>query len=97
MSNNKFYIIVEIVGISLAIAFSIPFLSLLADKWDIDHGRDYKHIYAVCPEGTFETTLGLGKVLKETIPEIERYAQRYFPMGYEGICRLFMRNLAIDV
>lgn len=83
--RNKFYVIVEVIGISVAIAFTIPFLSLFSDKWDIDHGRDYRRIYAVCPEGSFETTMGLGQVLAGTVPEIARYAQVYVSENGEMI------------
>ena len=83
--KNKFYVIVEVIGISVAIAFTIPFLSLFSDKFDIDHGRDYRRVFAVCPEGSFETTLGLGQVLAETVPEIAHYAQVYVSENGEVI------------
>ena len=47
ISKNKLSVFVEVLGISLAFAFTIPLLSFLADKWAIDHGQDYKDIFAV--------------------------------------------------
>ena len=41
LSKNKLYIVVEVIGISIAFAFLIPLLSFLEDKWAIDHGPDY--------------------------------------------------------
>lgn len=73
--RNKYYILVEIIGISLAIAFAIPMLSFFSDKWEIDHGRDYRYIFATSPVGTLETTVGLGPQLAAAVPEIESYAQ----------------------
>ena len=73
--RNKCYITVEVIGISVALAFTIPLLSFFSDKWEIDHGRDFKHVYAICPNQTFETTIGLGRELIEAVPEIDRYAQ----------------------
>lgn len=73
--RNKYYILVEFIGISLAIAFAIPMLSFFSDKWEIDHGRDYRYIFAASPVGTLETTVGLGPQLAAAVPEIESYAQ----------------------
>lgn len=75
LSKNKLYIVVEVIGISIAFAFLIPLLSFREDKWSIDHGPDYRNIYAVCPVGTFETTMGLGSELRQTVPEVEQFAQ----------------------
>ena len=76
--RNKWYIIVEVIGISVALAFTIPLLSFFSDKWEIDHGKDFKRVYAVCPvDESFETTIGLGQELIEAVPEIDRYAQVY--------------------
>jgi len=73
--RNKWYTIVEVIGISVALAFTIPLLSFFSDKWEIDHGKDFKRVYAVCPIETFETTIGLGQKLIEAVPEVDRYAQ----------------------
>ena len=74
--RNKWYITVEVIGISVALAFTIPLLSFFSDKWEIDHGKDFKRVYAVCPvDESFETTIGLGQELIEAVPEIDRYAQ----------------------
>ena len=58
--RNKWYTTVEVIGIGVALAFTIPLLSFFSDKWEIDHGKDFKRVYAVCPIETFETTIGLG-------------------------------------
>ncbi len=73
--RNKWYTTVEVIGISVALAFTIPLLSFFSDKWEIDHGKDFKRVYAVCPIETFETTIGLGQELIEAVPEIDQYAQ----------------------
>ena len=38
--RNKWYITVEVIGISVALAFTITLLSFFSDKWEIDHGKD---------------------------------------------------------
>ena len=73
--RNKYYILVEVIGISLAVAFAVPLLSFFSDKWEIDHGRDYRQVFAASPVGTLETTVGLGPQLAAAVPEIEGYAQ----------------------
>ena len=76
--RNKWYITIEVISISVALAFTIPLLSFFSDKWEIDHGKDFKRVYAVCPvDESFETTIGLGQELIEAVPEIDRYAQVY--------------------
>lgn len=77
LSKNRLYLIIEVIGISIAFAFSIPLLSFWGDKWFIDYSPGYKKIYAICPIGDFETTIGLGPKISESIPEIEQYAQIY--------------------
>ena len=53
--RNKYYILVEVIGISLAVACAVPLLSFFSDKWEIDHGRDYRQVFAASPVGTLET------------------------------------------
>lgn len=77
LSKNRLYFIIEVIGISIAFAFSIPLLSFWGDKGAIDYCPDYKSIYAICPIGDFETTIGLGPKISESVPEIEQYAQIY--------------------
>ena len=71
VQRNRLYILFEAISISLSFAFILPLVSFWEDKWTIDHGSNYKHIYAICPIGDFETTIGLGQKLYETLPEVE--------------------------
>lgn len=77
VKNNRLYILFEAISISIAFAFILPLVSFWEDKWTIDHSNNYKHIYAICPIGDFETTIGLGQELYETLPEVEHVAQIY--------------------
>jgi len=83
--RNKWYTIVEVIGVSIALAFTIPLLSFFSDKWEIDHGKDFKRVYAVCPIETFETTIGLGQKLIEAVPEVDRYTQVFVVENSNGI------------
>ena len=83
--RNKWYTTVEVIGIGVALAFTIPLLSFFSDKWEIDHGKDFKRVYAVCPVETFETTIGLGRELIEAVPEVDRYAQVFVVENSNGI------------
>lgn len=77
LSRNKLFTVIEVIGISIALAFAIPLLSFISDKWKVDHGKDFRKIYAVSPIGNFETTFGLADYLRYSIPEVN------------GLCRFF--------
>ena len=46
LSRNKLYTAIEVLGISIALAFIIPLMSYVNDLWQVNHeNRDYERIY----------------------------------------------------
>ena len=73
LSRNKVYTAIEVVGLSLALAFVIPLINVIVDKQEKSHAHDrYEDIYAVVYMGNLFTDVNFGDYLKERIPEIER-------------------------
>ena len=73
LSRNKLYTAIEIVGLSLALAFVIPLINVIIDKHERSHAHErHEDIYAVGYLGNLYTELNFGDFLKERIPEIER-------------------------
>ena len=73
LSRNKLYTAIEVVGLSLALAFVIPMINVIADKYEKSHGHErYEDIYAVAYMGNLYTDVNFADYLKERIPEIER-------------------------
>ena len=73
LSRNKLYAAIEVVGISIALAFIIPLVSYVSDLWMVNHeNRDYERIYTFSfyPRylaGCFDQP----EFLKTNIPEVE--------------------------
>ncbi|MBO7545456.1 MAG: FtsX-like permease family protein [Paludibacteraceae bacterium] len=73
LSRNKLYAAIEVLGISIALAFIIPLVSYVSDLWTVNHeNRDYDRIYAFTfyPKylaGCFDQP----EFLKTNIPEVE--------------------------
>ena len=73
LSRNKLYTAIEVVGFSLALAFVIPMINVIADKYEKSHSHQrYEDIYAVGYFGNLYTDVNFGDYLKERITEIER-------------------------
>ena len=73
LSRNKLYTVIEVVGLSLALAFVIPMINVVADKYERSRAHErYEDIYAVGYLGNLYTEVNFGDYLKESIPEIER-------------------------
>ena len=73
LGRNKLYTAIEIVGLSLALAFVIPLINVVADKYERSRAHErYEDIYAVSYLGNLYTEVNFGDFLKERIPEIER-------------------------
>ena len=73
LSRNKLYTAIEVVGLSLALAFVIPRINVVADKYERSRAHErYEDIYAVGYLGNLYTEVNFGDYLKESIPEIER-------------------------
>ena len=73
LSRNKLYTAIEVVGLSLALAFVIPMINVVADKYERSRAHErYEDIYAVGYLGNLYTEVNFGDYLKESIPEIER-------------------------
>ena len=72
LSRNKLYTAIEVVGLSLALAFVIPLINVIADKYERSHAHEkYEDIYAVGYMGNLYTEVNFSDYLKESIPEIE--------------------------
>lgn len=73
LSRNKLYAAIEVLGISIALAFIIPLVSYVSDLWTVNHeNRDYDRIYAF----TFYPNYLYGcfdqpEFLENNIPEVE--------------------------
>ena len=71
LSRNKLYTAIEVVGLSVSLAFVIILTSWLVNI--VKMGREnpeYEDIYAVCYQNSMHTTWALGEHLSDTIPEI---------------------------
>ncbi|MBR2064774.1 MAG: FtsX-like permease family protein [Bacteroidales bacterium] len=72
LSRNKLYTAIEVVGLSLSLAFVIPLINVIADKYERSHAhKKYEDIYAVGYMGNLYTEVNFSDYLKESIPEIE--------------------------
>jgi len=72
LSRNKLYTAIEVVGLSLALAFVIPLINVIADKYERSHAHErYEDIYTVGYMGNLYTEVNFSDYLKESIPEIE--------------------------
>ena len=73
LSRNKLYTAIEVVGLSLALAFVIPMINVVVDRYERSRAHErYEDIYAVSYLGNLYTEVNFGDFLKERIPEIER-------------------------
>lgn len=73
LGRNKLYTAIEIMGLSFALAFVIPLINVIVDKYEKSHAHDrYEDVYAVGYMGNLYTDVNFGDYLKERIPEIER-------------------------
>lgn len=71
--RNKLYTFIEILGLSLALAFVIPLINVTVDKYERSHANEkYEDIYTVGYMGNLYTEVNFGDYLKESIPEIEQ-------------------------
>lgn len=72
INRNKRYTAIQVVGLSLSLAFVIILASWLVNIFKM--GREHPEwddIYAVCYQNSFHTTWALGEHLSDNIPEIE--------------------------
>ena len=73
LSRNKLYTAIEIVGLSLALAFVIPMICFYTDIARISKGHEnYENIYSLCVDHVQVSSPGFGDFLKERVPEIEK-------------------------
>ncbi len=72
LGRNKLYTAIEILGLSVAIAVTIPLLSYMLKINETNHSHpDYKNIYSLSASRMQCSSPGIGKYLQENIPEIE--------------------------
>ena len=70
--KNKRYTAIQVVGLSVSLAFVIILTSWLVNIVKMGHEHpDYDDIYAVCYQNSMCTTWALGEHLSDNIPEIE--------------------------
>ena len=72
LSRNKRYTAIQVVGLSLSLAFVIILTSWLVNIVKMGQAHpEYEDVYAVCYQDSFHTTWALGEHLSDNIPEIE--------------------------
>lgn len=72
LGRNKLYTAIEILGLSVAIAVTIPLLSYMLKINETNHSHpDHKNIYSLSAARMQCSSPGIGKYLQENIPEIE--------------------------
>ena len=72
LSRNKLYTAIMAVGLSIALAFAIPLINLMIDKYERCHNHErYEDIYAVTYIGNLFTDSVFGDYLKERVPQID--------------------------
>ena len=70
--KNKRYTAIQVVGLSVSLAFVIILTSWLVNIVKMGHEHpEYDDIYAVCYQNSMCTTWALGEHLSDNIPEIE--------------------------
>ena len=73
LSRNKLYTAIEIVGLSVALAFVIPLIGYYTHIDQVSKGHEnYENIYSLCFAHIQASSPRIGNLLKEQIPEIER-------------------------
>ena len=73
LSRNKLYTAIEVVGLSLAMAFVIPLINYYTSLSEITKGHDnYENIYGMCFNETLVSSPGFGEALKRSVPEINK-------------------------
>ena len=73
LGRNKLYTAIEVVGLSIAIAFAIPMLCYNNSVRLTSKGHEnYENIYSVCYNEMQGSSTKFGDFLKERIPEIEK-------------------------
>ena len=74
IKNHRLYTVIEILGISVALAFIIPLMSYVHDLWQVNHeNRDYDRIYTFTLTGAYLSgCFDQPEFLKENIPEVEQ-------------------------
>ena len=75
--RNKFYYLIEVIGLSLSLAFILPLLSFMGARWNIDHSHpNWRQIYEVCLlSESQETTWGLAEQIRNSEPDITAVTQ----------------------
>ena len=72
LSRNKLYTAIEILGLSVAIAVTIPLLSYMLKVNEINHSHpDHENIYSLSVARMQCSSPNIGTYLQENIPEIE--------------------------
>jgi len=70
--KNKRYTAIQVVGLSVSLAFVIILASWLVNIVKMGHENpEYENTYAVCYQNSLHTTWALGEHLSDNIPEIE--------------------------
>ena len=73
LSRNKLYTAIEVVGLSLALAFVIPMICFYTNIARISKGHEnYENIYSLCVDRVQVSSPGFGDFLKERVPEIDK-------------------------
>ena len=88
LSRNKLYTAIEVVGLSIALAFAIPTVNWIIQYQQSRHAyKDYANTWTLTRLGRIGSAPGLGEYLKEHIPEIEKVStadMRYAAFNVDG-------------
>lgn len=72
LGRNKLYTMIEILGLSVAIAVAVPLLSYLLKVNEVNHAHpDHQNIYSLSVARMQCSSPNIGQYLLENIPEIE--------------------------
>ena len=82
LSRNKLYTAIEVVGLSLALAFVIPLINIIVDKNERCRAHErHEDIYVVAYSGNLYTDVNFGDYLKERMSEVEHVSSAIINSG----------------
>lgn len=95
LKRNKSLTLIQVLGISIALSFAIPAVSLLVELWQMDHDNpQYKNIYGVITCGT-SSFQGEDQYFTDTYPEVED-ATQFISAGTGKVVDLFFDDKKVS-
>ena len=97
LSRNKLYTAIEVVGLSIALAFVIPLVGYYANIVKVSQGHEnYENIYSISSGGMQTSSPGFGSYLLEKVPEIEIVSSPILDNRRSHICESDRRIHYVD-